>query len=537
MQPANDLFDAYQRAENLIEQGHLAQAADLCKEMLDANPDYAYGYHLMASLFSATGVFERALTFAQLATQMSPDVCAFHLQKGHVLYALGEYEGAALAFTAAYNLEPKNPVILLLLANTFTRRNQFREAQGLFMKARSLSDIPEIDEQEGLCQLLQGNRQNAEFLFDRLIERSPEYPWGHIHKGRLLMDGRHNTQAEACMARALKLAPTLYEPIYAMAVLNDWQGQAEIAIRYAMEAIRSRPMAWECHIYLGSLLMKDRHYPEAEQALRQALSLRPQDAYALQLFINCMQAQGRSLEAASYISQLMAGQPDHTLLRHAHALASGLQPSAAPHVYVASYYDGYSEQYEHYQRNVLCAKGPAQLAQAIRQCRHLSPPPRRLLDVGCGTGLTAEALGELADYRAGVDISPRMLERARHKQLYNALFLQEAVSFMMENREAFDMVTAAGLLSCFGELAPFIQAARNVLAPNGILAFTLERDESVPTFRIQPSGRYVHNPEHVITLLQSKGYTLLHQEDFTLLLENHTPVSGMVLLAKKAQTH
>lgn len=537
MHALHDLDGAYRRAEELIAAGDLARAADLCREMMAVNPEYPYGYHLMASLFSATGTYDRALTFAQLATQMAPDVCAFHLQKGRVLYSLGEYEAAALAFTAALNIEPHNPIILLLLANTFTRRCYFDEAQGLFLKARQLSDIPEIDEQEGLCHLLQGNHAEAESLFNRLIARCPDYTWGHVHKGRLLMDGTHNAQAEACMARALKLDPNLYEALYAMAILHDWQGQAEIAIRYAMDAIRVKPMAWECHAFLGSILVKDRHAKEAEQVLEQALALRPVDAYVWQLLIESIRQQKRVKDVQQRLRQALSKHPEHPILKFFLLLAIGQQPSLPPQAFITSFYDGFAEQYDHHQRNVVSYSAPEKVATALRKHILLPSAPRRLLDIGCGTGLSVDTLADLAAWREGVDLSARMLERARYKQLYHALHLHEAVAFMLASSEPYHLVSVVDMLPSFGELTGFIQAARNVLTSDGILALTIEKDDRTVVYRAQPNGRFKHHPAYVTGLLHNKGYDVLHQEDFALRIEASSPTIGTLIFAKKQPLH
>lgn len=45
----------------------------------------------------------------------------------------------------------------------------------------------------------------------------------------------------------------------------------------------------------------------------------------------------------------------------------------------------------------------------------LPPPPARVLDLGCGTGTLAVLLAELGHEVVGVDLSPRMLQRAEEK--------------------------------------------------------------------------------------------------------------------------
>ncbi len=540
MDASPDLFNAYKKAETMIAEGNLRQAADLCKEMLDANPDYPYGYHLMASLFSATGTFERAVTFSQMATQLAPEVCAFHIQHGQLLYSLGEYEAAALSFMAAYNIEPTNPITLLLLASTFSGRGQFDEAQGLFVHARSFSDIPEIDEQEGLCHVMQGNYKEAEILFDRIISRCPEYIWGHIYKGQVLMDCRHLAQAEACMARALRLDPASFEALFSLAVLNDWQGQHEIAIRYAMEAIKTKPLGWECHTFLGALLVRERHYSEAQQVLAQALSIRPHDPYVLQLLYLALRTQQREPEFIIFVRKHLLRTPGNAVLLHFQAMAEGEIPDAAPHSYVQGYFDSFSGQYDHYQQDVLSYKAPRFIADTLKEWIEESAFRESLhdmLDVGCGTGLIASRLKDLTTHRTGVDISPKMLDKARGKQIYHHLHQKEMIAFMLESTQRFDLVVAGDALCHSGDLREFLKAARNVLNHKGLLVFSVEKDFHADTWRLCANGRYTHSPKYVNQMLLAKGYLNLHQQEYTLYIDNNLAATGILTIAQKTQTH
>ena len=538
MNAATNLFDAYKKAESLIAEGNLRAAADLCKEMLDANPEYPYGYHLMASLFSATGTFERAVTFSQKATQLAPEVCAFHMQHGQLLYSLGEYEAAAVSFMAAFHIEPQNPIIILLLASTFTGRGQYEEAHGLFLHARAISDIPEIDEQEGLCHVLQGNQQEAEALFDRIITRCPDYIWGHIYKGQILMNARHFPQAEACMARALKCNPDSFEALFALAVLNDWQGQSEIAIRYAMDAIKTKPLGWECHMFLGSLLLRERHYAEAHQVLAQALTIRPHDPYVLQLLFLALRMTRREPDFLNYIRKQLARHPGNPVLLHFQSMAESELPDHAPNSYVQGYYDGYCEQYDHYQHNVLSYRSPQTIATTLTEWLEENKGNfHNLLDIGCGTGLIASALKELVPYSIGVDISPRMLAKARGKQLYNTLHLSDMLSFMLASEQTFDLVVASDVLCHSGNLSSFCKAARNVLSAKSLLAFTIEKDFHAETWRLCANGRYTHAPHYVRQMLAGEGYKILSHHEHTLHIDNNLAATGVLFIAQKTQTH
>src|SRR5688572_8387563 len=167
MIPASDLFSTYQEAQAMVDSGDLKQAADICRQILDHHPNFPYGYHLMSSLFCATGTYSNALTFAQMAISKDPSVPLFHIQQGQILFSLGDNAAAAQAFQNAHLLEPRSPYPLLLWADAQAQQGKFEDANTLFVRARSAGDIPEIDLHEGLCRMMQGQFENAEQLFSR----------------------------------------------------------------------------------------------------------------------------------------------------------------------------------------------------------------------------------------------------------------------------------------------------------------------------------------------------------------------------------
>lgn len=69
--------------------------------------------------------------------------------------------------------------------------------------------------------------------------------------------------------------------------------------------------------------------------------------------------------------------------------------------------------------------------------------PSRVLDAGCGTGRVAIRLAELGHEVVGVDLDPRMLERARADAPALA-WVQADLAGLALDAEPFDLVVAAG---------------------------------------------------------------------------------------------
>ena len=128
---------------------------------------------------------------------------------------------------------------------------------------------------------------------------------------------------------------------------------------------------------------------------------------------------------------------------------------------------------------------------ALRSPEHLAPfeagleaverPPRRVLDLGTGTGAAAFAIAERfpeADV-VGVDLSEAMLEEARRKTpsaLAGRVRFQTADASKLPFADAsFDLVALANMIPFFDELA-------RVLAPRGAILFGFSGGPTTPIY-------------------------------------------------------
>jgi predicted TPR repeat methyltransferase len=118
-----------------------------------------------------------------------------------------------------------------------------------------------------------------------------------------------------------------------------------------------------------------------------------------------------------------------------------------------------------------------------------------LLDAGCGTGLFGELVRPLLQRLDGVDLSPKMLERAQARKVYDALFEAELTDFLSANISVYDGISCVDTLCYFGDLGRVVRATLSSLKPKGWFVFTLEKLEKINTdegFHLNLHGRYSH---------------------------------------------
>jgi ubiquinone/menaquinone biosynthesis C-methylase UbiE len=124
---------------------------------------------------------------------------------------------------------------------------------------------------------------------------------------------------------------------------------------------------------------------------------------------------------------------------------------------------------------------PGHLAPLEAALAGLDAAPRRAIDLGTGTGAAALTVARRFDETevVGVDLSPRMIDEARHKlppELASRVRFEvaDSASLLYED-ESFELATLANMIPFFDELA-------RVLAPGGHAVFSFSDGPRTPIY-------------------------------------------------------
>lgn len=147
--------------------------------------------------------------------------------------------------------------------------------------------------------------------------------------------------------------------------------------------------------------------------------------------------------------------------------------------------------------------------EAPRLQRLSRPGPRRILEIGCGQGTGAKIIHDLfsPERYVGVDLDPRMVERARRKAgtLPNASFQQGDVSRLDFPDRSFDLVVDFGIVHHVPNWRDALAEVHRVLAADGEFLFedlsveTWERGIGIPFKKLadHPYDDMFRKPEFV----------------------------------------
>lgn len=248
---------------------------------------------------------------------------------------------------------------------------------------------------------------------------------------------------------------------------------------------------------------------------------------------------GEATAAASAYRECLALDPDDhggAAIRLA-GLGQGETPASAGDAYVATLFDQHADDFEDILVRQLGYGVPALIAERLAE---IAPGPyRRMLDLGCGTGLAGEALAERAETIIGVDLSEGMIENCFDKDVYDQLFIGEAVGFLedFDEEEPFDLVVAADVLPYLGDLDPLFAGASKRMESGGIFGFSTE---TLPDavfgsrdFMVGPHQRFHHRAAYVQDRLGAHGFDTLSCEDITVRRQEGQPAPGHLVLARR----
>jgi predicted TPR repeat methyltransferase len=211
--------------------------------------------------------------------------------------------------------------------------------------------------------------------------------------------------------------------------------------------------------------------------------------------------------------------------------------SEMPPAYVRALFDQYAPRFERALIDDLGYRGPALLFKEVVFARGMVRKPaffKRAIDLGCGTGLAAAAFAANVDQFIGIDLSPRMIERARATGFYADLEVDEMVAGLRGKPDASaDLILAADAMVYLSGLLPLLQEVKRVLVPGGLLAFTVETHGGDDVI-LGAGLRYAHSAGYVRGSIEAAGLTLARMENLSNRNEDNTPVPGLVVVAAKA---
>jgi tetratricopeptide (TPR) repeat protein len=254
--------------------------------------------------YLSLGVLERAQQNFQLALSLNPGCAACDQSLAEIAEREGNTEKALAYLITAKQQDPENPEILFEFGKVCLQRNLLEDALPALTKAVALK--PDRDPYVYVlasANVAQGNLSKAASLLARLLQKHPhdavlKYATGAVD----YLQGKY-TEAESLLKQSLQAQPDQVAASYYLGLTYDAVGQDDLAVGVFRELLRSHPEHAPSYVRLGSILLRQHHYEEAQQDLERAILLDPgsvQGHYQLGLLLRRL---GRTAESENQFTE------------------------------------------------------------------------------------------------------------------------------------------------------------------------------------------------------------------------------------------
>ena len=365
----------------------------------------------------------------------------------------------------------------------------------------------------------------------KAVSLNPRSAEAQINLGSALRSKGEFAEAVAAWRKALEWKPGYAEVHGNLANALSDQGHWDEAIAEYRTAIQLKPGFAPARLGLGNALKSKGQLEEAIATYRAVLDLAPGYADAWYEMGNALREQGRLEEAIFAYRRATELRPDSADWRFVlDALTREGAAAAAPPSYVRGLFDGYADRFDEHLTSKLNYHVPELLRAAV-----LSAAPARkfdILDLGCGTGLCGVQFRSHAKTLAGVDLSPKMIEKARARGIYDHLSTGDVVEAMRDQPRRFDLIIAGDVFVYMGDLGEVFAAAAGALRGGGLFAFTVERSDH-EGFTLHSDLRFAHSLAYVRGLSTTQRFDELLAREVALRTEGAREVGGWLVVLQK----
>jgi len=448
------------------------------------------------------------------------------LQQARQLHSSNEPDQAERRYRNILDSFPDNPEALYGLAILMQCGNRQTEAIPLFRRILTL--YPDhLGTQMHLAEALNntGRIEEAIDIYHHVLSAVPDHAEAHYNLGVLEHSRGNHSLAEAHYRQALTIDDQDVDCHYNLGLLLKEMGRPKDAIASYMNAVGIDPDDSVIHYNLG-LALKELHlFKEASLAFNKAVELNDDygPAYsALGMMYQLLEDKEKALHA--YGNAIRLGH-NVASCKHMIAALNGEERDTAPREYIRELFDQYADRFDESLVDKLRYDLPNRLVRTLREIR---PPDKRFrcgVDLGCGTGLSGEAFRPLTESLHGVDISPKMVDIAQDKNIYNKLAVSDVIDFLHRSQHRYDLFIATDVVIYLGDLHPLFAAVKARAMDEACFVFSTESTDN-DGFELQPSGRFAHSPEYVREMAARHDFEIKFHETARVRKEKDTWLTG-----------
>lgn len=381
---------------------------------------------------------------------------------------------------------------------------------------------------------LQQKHEEAEEVYRKALHLQPRYAEGYNNLANLLKDTGRAEEAEAAYRKALALEPRYADALSNFGKLLVEKGALTEAETCYRRALQIQPNFTDAWLNLGMLCQQATRPDDALSCFNHVIQLRPDHIDALTAIGGILKEKGLIQEAVAAFKKVVHLKPESQAAQYMLAtLGAAETPTESPADYVVSVFDTYAENFDQHLVERLNYRTPEALFEAVKSYLPAGSAIN-IADLGCGTGLCGVYLRPIAKKLIGIDLSPKMLEKARDRNIYDDLIAANVVAGLDKADMRFDLTVAADVFVYIGDLRATFEACMRALEPGGVFAFSVESTNQAVTYLLNSSGRYAHSACYIRGLANDFELETVCVKSVVLREELSQPVRGEIYVLRRS---
>ncbi len=198
------------------------------------------------------------------------------MNRGIEYYTSNELNKAVTDFDKILNLDKKNKVAYLHLANTLRRGQRLEDALKLYNTAISLDkDFLAAYVERSIVYHMMKDLVSAENDIKKVLDKNPNHLNGLINKAKLLLSLNKKDESIKIFEDLYNKYPDNYEVCFMQGFIAQTERSLETAVMYYGKALQSDPRAVPCHHNLARVFMELKDINRAYLHISTAIKISP----------------------------------------------------------------------------------------------------------------------------------------------------------------------------------------------------------------------------------------------------------------------
>jgi len=331
--------------------------------------------------------------------------------------------------------------------------------------------------------------------------------------------------------KALSIKPDYAEAHYNLGFSFHKNGQLDAAVKSFKKVVTIKPDYAEAHnnkILSVIYLFTKGQISDAIDILEVLIKDNPDDALLFNMLGGCYVSQGQPDMAIKCYQKALNIKPDYAVPQHMINALTGNTSTKPPKEYVKNLFDDYAERFDDSLIKQLGYKLPFLMKELILKLDPSRKTFERVIDLGCGTGLTGKELRGISDNLTGIDISSNMVAKTMELDVYDSLIAGDIVEILNSSKEKYDLFIALDVFVYIGELKKIFKTVRQCCNKNALFIFSIESQQE-DGYSLLKSARYSHSESYILKTA-SEGFILIKSQEVNLRKEKESWIKGKIFI-------